>query len=230
MKALIMEYAATLGIVDIGYAPPDEVACNYGHLWGTDDLEYLSRYDGLLFFRVNDLGAYVLGQIKKYVPSPPQIHRYLNVLPNFDIVVTDIAGLSPADKLFLDAVAKRKGDRLWKVSRQTIAGALEKGEDIDRIRSFLSDRTKNDIPQTVEVLLQESQQKIACFSFTGRACLLECGDPEIITLISLDAKLKQCAIVACNSFVVLFPGKEETFFKRMRVLGYAVPVAGEILG
>lgn len=59
--ALLYEYVATLGLIDIAYLYPDQVERDYVGVWGTDGLKYLSRYDGLRYFRVNALGAYCLG-------------------------------------------------------------------------------------------------------------------------------------------------------------------------
>jgi hypothetical protein len=63
---LVFEYAATLGMVDVAYIDPDHARDDYRDQWGTDDLSFLSRYDGLLYFRLNALGAYCLGLTDNY--------------------------------------------------------------------------------------------------------------------------------------------------------------------
>jgi hypothetical protein len=57
---VLFEYAATLGLVDVRYLPPRGARDDYRFLWGTDQYESLSRYDGLLAVRVNELGAAIL--------------------------------------------------------------------------------------------------------------------------------------------------------------------------
>lgn len=64
--SLLFEYAATLGMVDVAYIHPDHARDDYRDQWGTDDLDFLSRYDGLLYFRLNALGAYCLGLTDNY--------------------------------------------------------------------------------------------------------------------------------------------------------------------
>ena len=59
--AVLFEYAATLGLLDVAFTDPAGARRDFGHIWGADDLAYLSRYDGLTAVRVNDLGAFVLG-------------------------------------------------------------------------------------------------------------------------------------------------------------------------
>jgi hypothetical protein len=228
IKTVIMEYAATLGIVDIGYAPPEDVARNFNDLWGTGELEYLSSCDGLLFFRINDLGAWVLGGRKNYTPAPEPLRQCLDVLPNFDIAVTDLSALPKTDRMFLDGIAMSSGKFLWKINRQTLMTALEKGASIDTIRNFLQSRAKNGIPQTVDALLKETGWKTAEITFEGRACLLACKDTRIHDLLRLDDKLKQYTLAAQNAYIILLSEKEQAFFRRMRELGYSLPVAHRI--
>ncbi len=66
---LLFEYAATLGMVDVAYISPEDARDDYRGQWGTDDLNFLSRYDGLLYFRLNALGAYCLGLTDSYQSS-----------------------------------------------------------------------------------------------------------------------------------------------------------------
>jgi hypothetical protein len=57
---LLFEYAATAGLVDIGYIDPRGARDDYRSLWGAGQYASLSRYDGLIAIRVNDFGAAVL--------------------------------------------------------------------------------------------------------------------------------------------------------------------------
>ncbi len=57
---VLFEYAATAGLIDVRYTDPRGARDDYRYLYGTDGLPYLSRYDGLLAVRVNDLGAALL--------------------------------------------------------------------------------------------------------------------------------------------------------------------------
>jgi hypothetical protein len=57
---VLFEYAATVGLIDVAYTDPRGARDDYRALWGADQLSCLSRYDGLLAVRVNELGAAVL--------------------------------------------------------------------------------------------------------------------------------------------------------------------------
>jgi hypothetical protein len=96
----LFEYAATLGIIDVAYIPPYGARPNYGDLWGTDDLEFLSRYDGLLYLGLNTLGAYCLGVSHNYKPSPVECRSVLKIMSNLELAA--LAPLTAGDRLMLD--------------------------------------------------------------------------------------------------------------------------------
>lgn len=229
IKVLLMEYAATLGVVDIGYARPEDVARNFYGNWGTDDLDYLSRYDGLLLFRVNELGAYTFNNVDTYSPEVIEKIKFLDLLPNFDIVVTDKTKLNNTDLLFLNSIAEPISEFQWKITPRSLQCALENGEEPDHIRDYLSTRSKNGLPQTVDFLLGDAKSRALDFSFKGRACLLECNNSSIIQLINHDPKLKNLALVSEPFHIILKIGNEKEFFKRLNELGYSVPVAAKII-
>ena len=57
---VLFEYAATMGVIDVAYTDPAGARDDYRGLWGAGDLACLSRYDGLVAVRVNELGAAIL--------------------------------------------------------------------------------------------------------------------------------------------------------------------------
>jgi hypothetical protein len=59
-RCLLFEIAATLGLVDVAFQDPDDAPADFRGLWGTDDLTFLSRYDGLAYLRVTPFGAHCL--------------------------------------------------------------------------------------------------------------------------------------------------------------------------
>jgi hypothetical protein len=47
-------------VIDVAYTDPRGAREDYLGLWGADQYPCLSRYDGLVAVRVNDLGAAIL--------------------------------------------------------------------------------------------------------------------------------------------------------------------------
>jgi hypothetical protein len=63
---VLFEYVATLGLIDITYTDPAGARDDFRGNWGAEDLDCLSRYDGLRAIRINALGAYALGLTDTY--------------------------------------------------------------------------------------------------------------------------------------------------------------------
>ncbi len=153
--AVIFEYAATLGLIDITYDDPHGARDDYHGNWGADDLDYLSRYDRLRALRLNGLGAYALDLTGSYTPAAdPAPARTLKVLSNLDVVATGEP--SAADHIVLDAYAKRTADRGWSLSAGTVLAAVAAGRSVEQLRGFLAGRAAQpELPPTLLVLLDD---------------------------------------------------------------------------
>ena len=143
--AMLFEYAATLGLIDVAYIPPQGARKDYRRHWGTDDLECLSRYDGLQSIRINTLGAWILGQSPHYEPEPLITRKTWRVQPNHEVVSTEETP-DPGDALFLDRVADRTSERVWRLDRDKILAAAEDGLQVGEIAEFLEARIAEAIP------------------------------------------------------------------------------------
>ncbi len=223
LLAFLFEYAATLGLIDVAYIHPAGALPDYYDLWGIDGIDFLSRYDGLKYVRVNSLGAYVLGIADRYHPPVFKARPVLKVLANNDIVITDVFSISPADKLFLGKTCKKVSASLWRISLKTILDAAQNGTETEEIISFLKSRSSEAIPQTVITLLNDAKKGTTRLSYSGRAHLIECGDPVLVQLISSDRKLSRTCLPAGDLHIIVLPGMEKPFIKALADIGYIVP-------
>ena len=164
--AMLFEYAATLGLIDVAYIAPQGARLDYDNHWGTDDYECLSRYDGLEFLRLNALGAWCLGLTKEYELEPVVVKKTWRVLPNHDVVSSE-QNPDPGDVLFLDRVAERTSDRVWRLDREKILTAAEGGFGIEKLSEFLQEHSAERIPDTVLTLLDDLRQRAGRLSDQG---------------------------------------------------------------
>jgi hypothetical protein len=93
---VLFEYAATLGLIDVTYTDPVGARDDFRGNYAAEDLDCLSRYDGLRALRINALGAYALGLAEAY-QATGGTERTLRVLPNLDIVA--LGEIPVADRL-----------------------------------------------------------------------------------------------------------------------------------
>ncbi|MGH8826795.1 MAG: hypothetical protein ACRDVZ_04155, partial [Jiangellaceae bacterium] len=115
--AVLFEYAGTLGLVDLHYVHPTGARDDFRQNWGGEDLDALSRYDGLQAIRLTALGRYALGLTDTYQPPVNDDDSHaLKILPNLDVVATGM--LARGDQLQLSAYADHTADRCGPSPRQ----------------------------------------------------------------------------------------------------------------
>ncbi|NOT60613.1 MAG: hypothetical protein HOP19_10370, partial [Acidobacteria bacterium] len=146
LMALLFEYAATLGLIDVAYLDPENARSDYADMWGADDLSFLSRYDGLLYFRLNALGAYVLELEQSYTPAGIEAKATVNVLPSLQV---NVANLSLDEALLLETWAEKESDTTWRLDRDKAFNVVENGGNLIELREFLAARDEQELPDTV---------------------------------------------------------------------------------
>ena len=217
--AVLFEYAATLGLLDVDYVSPAQARDDFRHMWGADWIDALSRYDGLRAVRVTPLGAYVAGLAPTYTPAVPDgPDPTLQVLANHDIVAT--ADLAPADGLVLGAFATRTSDRVWTISTTSLLAAVDAGRAPGELRGFLEARAVHAVPATVHRLLADVEARGGQVRDLGTRRVLECADPSVATLLAQDRSLRGLCTRLGERHLILDPAGEPKARAALRKLGY----------
>jgi hypothetical protein len=210
-----------MGLIDVAYIHPAGARADYGNLWGVDDLSCLSRYDGLMYIRLNNLGDWCLDKTPTYKPSPIEEQQILRVLPNLDVVVT--GPLPPGDILFLEQITEQTADSVWKLQREKLLKAAETGQKIADVEAFLNAKSGQDLPATVVTFLQETADRLAGLHNRGDAWLIEAKDEALAQLIANDSSLRALCMVAGERHIVVPKDNQAAFRRALRKLGYGVP-------
>ncbi|NPT61307.1 hypothetical protein [Paraburkholderia elongata] len=222
LLCFLFEYAAALGIVDVAYIEATGARVDFGGIWGTDDLEFLSRYDGLIYFRVTPLGAYCLGLSDDYTPASVQPGVKLSVLPSLHVNVVG-GNLTAEEFLTLDTWAVEATDKSWRLDRQKAVGAVERGHDIAELRAFLQTREDQPLPETAESFIRITQQQGKALKIAGTALLIDCENAEIATMIATRKEMAGLCLRAGDRQLVVRRENEEKFRTLIRSLGFGMP-------
>ena len=218
---LLFEYAATLGLIDVAYTEPRGARPDYTHLWGSEDLPYLSRYDGLRYFRLNPLGAHCLGIAEAYEPSTPSSRAALTVYP--DLSIHADAPLSPEERTLLETYAAAEADRVWRLDRDKALAAIEVGHDPDEFRKFLAARDPQPVPETVDGFLQSAKRGARALKIRRTALLIDCADAEIAARLTTDKRTAKLCLRAGERLLAVPTASEAAFRKAARAMGYGMP-------
>jgi len=221
LYCLLLEYAATLGLIDAALIPPAGGRGDYRAMWGTDDLVYFSRYDGLMYIRLTPLGAYCLGAESHYQPETVEAKPVLQVLSNMEVAAIG-PELEQSDRITLDIWATPVSDRVWRMNAGTLLAAIAKGRSVVEIQQFLTARGAGPLPETVGLLLEDVANRSAKVLDRGLARLIECADPALAALIANDSRTRKLCMQAGERCLVV-PAASEALFKRaLREVGYVV--------
>ncbi len=217
--SVLLEYAATLGMIDVALVPPAGARRDFRDMWGTDDLPFFSRYDGLIYFRLTPLGAYCLGVESDYQPAPVEVKPVLQVLENLEI---EAAGseLDLSDRLALDTYAVAVSDLVWRLEAAKLLAAIEAGARIEEIREFLAARGGPALPETVVRLLDDVAERTTKFQDRGLARLIECADATLAATIANDARIRKHCLRAGDRHLVVAAASEAAFRRGLREAGY----------
>ncbi len=212
MLCLLFEYAATLGIVDLAFSHPREARIDFTQLWGADELSYLSRYDGLRYFRINPLGEFCLGLADDYAAPTPESHASLRLFA--DLRLQHLGEpLTAAEELLLATYANREDDHTWRLDRTKMLLAVETGHDADELREFLRAHDDQDLPETVEGLLRRTARDARALKRQGTAIVFECATADLALRLVEDRSVgRLCQLAGDRRLVV--PAKSEAAFRK----------------
>jgi hypothetical protein len=220
--AVLFEYAGTLGLLDLDYVHPSGAREDFRENWGGDDLDTLSRYDGLQAIRLTALGRYALGLNDTYQPPASKTETQpLKVLPTLDVVATGI--VSAGDQLLLSAYAEHTADRVWTISAASLLAAINTGRDLKDFATFLAQRTEHELPGSLRTLINDVTRRATQLTDLGYARVIECADPALTALLTRDRALHSLCRPLGDRHLAVALDQELKFRKALLKLGYVLP-------
>ncbi len=224
LRAFLMESLAALGVLDIAYVYPHQLWPDLGGVWGTDDLHFCGRYDGLLYVRLNPLGACALGFTDHYdlrVEEKPKLFR---VLPNHDLELAS-GPLNPADRAMLELLASPRGDKVWTLDIERILTHVETGGTFQELCDFLESNADEELPEDVHDFLADLEAKLGACRARREAVLLEWADESLAQFVATSAVASRLCFHAGQNRLVV-PGEHLAAFSRaVKKLGFVLPSA-----
>jgi hypothetical protein len=230
--AVLWDRLASIGALDILYLPP-ETAGYDAHVY-YPDAPYFSLCDGLKYFRINGLGAYLLGQHAEFGP-PRTTGPYLVIerlagyspgMPASETFVLEIPAsvqVSAADQLALGQVAEPQGERRFQISLESLLAALERGHDLDASLAFLAEKSTRPLTPELALLFADALGRSKAFATPEPALFVEARTAEIAQLVMQDPKLKRICKLVGDRTIALPASRRTTLRTRLRELGYLLP-------
>jgi hypothetical protein len=222
MRAFLMESLATLGLVDIAYVYPHSLWPDFGECWGVDSHSFCGRYDGLMYVRLNRLGAYCLELTDSYEPPVSPSAGAFRILSNREVAFLGAGPVPMGERHVLELFAAPKSDVVWELDAPRILDHLESGGSLDDLVRFLESNCAGPIPDTVRAMLADLERGASAAVRTEDALLIEFRDDVTAALIAHDTQTRKSCVLAGRRLVVLKKNLR-AFRTALKKLGMVVP-------
>jgi hypothetical protein len=206
-NAVLWEYLGSIGALDLLYLPPEEA-------------DYDSLYEGLIFFRINPLGAYLFGQAGEYESPLPLDDPLFSIDSELVLTLEDPATLTPNLRQELGRFTVEQGDRQYRLDTRRVLDEIERGEDLRYVADFLERHHGGLLPEHVSLWLQELAANRGAFKRKSDALLVQVRSSELLKTVLEDPTLKKSARVLEGRTLIVPSSKERSFRKRLKELGY----------
>ena len=179
--AYLFEYLATLGMIDVAYSAPHGVRSDYHGNWGSDEYGYLSRYDGLGWFRLNTLGAFCLGMVDEYRLETPKLAPLLRAIDEHEFLLLRTPELH--ERMLLEQYATISKNHL-RLDMKRALMAIEQGGSLMDLISLLRQQTESKLTVEVEDFLDDLKTRATSIRDGGSARIIECAGESVARLVA----------------------------------------------
>jgi hypothetical protein len=219
INAVLWETLATIGALDIAYAE-DAAGVFPGEAHYYDE-EIFSRYDGLVSFRINPLGAYLFGQADAYAPSQALDTALFTTAGDGRITLLPGAALAAAHHAQLAQI----GDAVeggYQLSLPKLLALLETKPNLDLPRSFLEQRNRGPLPQGVVDLFRRAEEDSQALKIQSRALIIRARSPEVADAVLNDPAARKLVRRLDAQTLLILDTRENALRNALRALGYGL--------
>ena len=217
----LFEYLATLGMIDVAYLPPYGVRSDYRDMWGADDLYFFSRYDGLLFFRINPLGSYCLQRSEDYQAPKQDSSPLLQTNDSLNLTLQRRA--TPSEQMLLDQYLLAETGITYRLDQDYLLQAIEQGGDLKVFTQFLHETSELPLSKPIQDVIAVLEERCNAFSDAGNARLLNCSSVALAKMLATDPNTGKYCFHGHDKLLVIPEKSEKAFQKAAKKMGYIIP-------
>ena len=217
IKVLLWEYLGAIGALDLLYTYPEDAPLK-AKLPFFD--EFFSPYDGLKYFRINPLGAYLLGQAGEYLPSKPLYPPLFTISTDLVVTITNPDELTPNNRSYLEQMAVTIGKGCYRLDTQRLLTSLEEGQDLNHLEEFLQKRHTSLLPLEVLSWLEQMREKSQAFKKGENALFIKVESADLVELALADPILQKICYSIDKKTIVIPANKEKVLRARLKELDY----------
>jgi len=220
LLAFLFEYAATLGIIDIAFHPPGDMRNTLNSTGEKVAPVCVSVYDGLSCFRINPLGAYILGLTATYEICVPAIAKKIHLGPGLKIKLAPDPANKPVAAL-LKRFATTTAPDHFTLSMDKALETVASGSSVSVI-ALLLEQSGEPVPPEMQAWIAELDRRTGMLTITGETRLIECATEDLALDVAYEWKTKYLCKIAGPTTVAVPARSEQSFRDVLMDLGYPI--------
>lgn len=220
---ILFEILGSIGALDLAYtepqhAPPFLEAPTES--WQRPPQPF-SRYDGLTYFRINDLGAYLLGHSRRY--SIPQVCTGRFLVIDEDLSLQPSAKkMLPYQRQILPLLGTEKENGRFYLDKVAWLQAQQTENTLEEREKLLLARHDGPLSPLIEDWLEQVKADSTALRKGRSMITIQVKRPEVRNAILEDPELRRyCRLL--DDRTLLIPGtRERAFLRKVMQLGYGM--------
>ena len=157
---------------------------------------YLSKYDGLKYIKLTNLGRYIFGHTDKY--ELPKIYEKAEVQIDDKRQFVTVVGEAPAKMMFFEKIGTKVKENMFKLTYDSfIKGIKNYDELIERIERFKENIDNKELSQNWEEFFENLEKKFNSVKIEDDYVILKLeNNKELIQIVIKDSRFKKLSLKA----------------------------------
>ena len=180
---------------------------------------YLSKYDGLKYIRLTDLGKYILGYKENFeiLDKKERVEIHLDDKRQFITIV----GEAPARVMFFEKISIKIKGNMFKFTYDSFLKGIKTYEElIDRIEKF-KENTTRELPLNWQEFFENLEKKFNSIKLISDYVVLKLDDnKELIQLVLKDSRIKKICLKAEDYHLIVSKENLKELVKIFGEYGY----------
>lgn len=219
VNAVLWETLASIGAIDIVYAEDGEDIFP-AEAYTYDDSVY-SAYDGLLYFRINPLGAFLFGQAGAYTPTRTADEALFALSPAGHVALLRPQELSVAHRAQIEQMADPAGAG-YQLSVVKLLQALEVSATLETQRAFLAQRHRGPLPAEIVALFDRVETDSKALTIQAKSLTIRVRSAEIAQKVMDDPVAGKIARRLDDRTLLIPASRERAFRQALHLVGYGL--------
>ena len=156
---------------------------------------HLSKFDGLRYVKLTELGKYIFGFTDSY--QFKELKDEGEVYLDDDRLIVTIIGESPAKAMFFEKISQKIAPNKFKITRETFLKEISTREELENRISTFREKVNGDMFSNWTQFFSELLEKSQAVNMISEYTVLKLkNDKELLSCITKDEKLKSLVLKA----------------------------------